>query len=127
MKTILLIEPNASLASVYERFLRSLDYEVLVAASAQAAIDAVDSKLPDMVILELQLVEHNGVAFLHEFRSYAEWQDVPVIVHTLVPPNRMAVVQKALMQDFGVVAVLYKPQTSLQDLQKTIRTHLVVS
>lgn len=125
MKNVLLIEPNASLADVYQKFLKSLDYEVVVVASAQSAINAADKVLPDVVLLELQLVEHNGVAFLHEFRSYAEWQNVPVIVNTLVPPNRIAIVEKALKRDFGVVAVLYKPQTSLQDLQRAIKTHLV--
>ena len=31
---------------------------------------------PAIVMLELQLVEHSGIEFLYEFRSYPEWQRV---------------------------------------------------
>lgn len=124
MKRILFIEPNTVLADVYGRFFRDLNYDVSHATTAQSAIHAADTNRPDLVVLELQLVEHNGVAFLHEFRSYAEWQGVPVIINTVVAPNRLAVVEQPLRRDMGVVACFYKPQTSLQQLRQGVEQQL---
>ncbi|MGH7157664.1 MAG: response regulator [Candidatus Saccharimonadales bacterium] len=124
MKRILCIEPNTVLADVYRRYFCNQGYEVSCVTTAQAGIDAADDAQPDIVILEMQLVQHNGIAFLHEFRSYVEWQQIPVILNTLVPPSRVAAVEPPLRRDFGVVSLLYKPQTSLAKLHEAVRREL---
>lgn len=111
---VLLIEPDKVLAATYAQALLSAGHQVTVVGSAQAAIDAADAHKPDLVVLELQLATHNGVEFLYEFRSYPEWQQVPVIAHTWVP--RQTGIAEQLSQQLGVVAYHYKPQTSLHQL-----------
>jgi two-component system phosphate regulon response regulator PhoB len=73
MANILLIEPDRLLAEIYQRALSSEGHNVVVCAGAQSAILSADQSTPDLVILELQLVEHSGIEFLYEFRSYSEW------------------------------------------------------
>lgn len=123
MSHILLIESNTVLADLYTQALQHHGHSVACASGAQAAIDAADAQQPELVILELYLPEHSGLEFLHEFRSYPEWQDVPVVVHTALPPNRLGAATEALRRDFGVCEVLYKPRTTLQVLARIVRQY----
>lgn len=121
MQKVLLIEPDAALARTYMQALQHVGYVVTHVNSAQDAIDAADAQTPDAVVLELQLAVHDGIEFLHEFRSHSEWQSIPVIVNTNLTPQALAPVQGALAGDLGVVEVLYKPRTSLQQLISSVR------
>lgn len=120
MARLLLIEPDRMLADVYYRVLSRNDHKVSVCSSAQAAILAADTVKPDVVILELQLVGHSGIEFLYEFRSYPDWQTIPVVIHTQVPPSEFAGARNVLMGELGVTTYLYKPQTNLQQLVRSV-------
>ena len=124
MANVLLIEPNQVLAKTYAQALTHAGFKVTRVSGAQAAITAADSQTPDIVVIELQLPVHNGVEFLQEFRSYTEWQAVPVVVNTLLSPNNLAAGRKALSHDFGVTSINYKPGISLQDLVRLVRDNL---
>lgn len=116
MAQILLIEPDRILAETYYRALTGAGHNVAVCSSAQAAIMAADDTRPDIVILEFQLVSHSGMEFLYEFRSYADWQTIPVVIQTNVPPSEFAGARDLLMNELGVSAYLYKPQATLRKL-----------
>lgn len=123
MSSILLIEPNTVLAKTYTQALHHAGHTVAHVTGAQAAIDAADKRQPDLVIVELQLPQHSGVEFLHEFRSYAEWLSVPVVVVTALPPARIMLAKQPLMRDLGVREILYKPRVTLQDIVRLAREH----
>ena len=123
MSHVLLIEPNTLLAKTYTQALAHAGFTVSHAVGAQAAIDAADKAVPDIVIVELQLSQHSGIEFLHEFRSYAEWLHIPVIVNTALPPTNMMLAKGPLKRDLGVRAILYKPRTTLQDIIRVVREH----
>jgi DNA-binding response OmpR family regulator len=120
MSQILLIEPDRVLADTYRSALHSAGHKVLMCASAQSAIFAADSRKPDIVILELQLIEHSGIEFLYEFRSYPEWQDIPVIIHSNVPPAEFAQSKQILEKALGIDGYYYKPLTSLRTLLRAV-------
>lgn len=120
MVRVLLIEPDTLLANTYRVALETAGYDVCVCTGAQQAIHAADTKKPDVVILELQLVGHNGVEFMYEFRSYADWQQIPLIIHTHVPASEFAGSRDLLMHELGVYEYLYKPQTTLRSLVRGV-------
>ncbi|HUY85422.1 MAG TPA: response regulator [Candidatus Dormibacteraeota bacterium] len=126
MPNILLLEPDRLLAKTYHQALTGAGHRVAVCAGAQAAIMAADKTQPDLVILELQLIEHSGIEFLYEFRSYPEWQAVPVLIHSNVPPTEFADSWPILGRELGVDIYLYKPRTSLRQLTATVREQLPV-
>lgn len=115
---ILLVEPDLLLAATYASALTKDGHDVRVVQSAQLAVSYMDDHTPDLVVLELELREHSGVEFLYEMRSYPEWEAVAVIVHSMVPRQRM-VGNKAL-NDLGISDYLYKPQTSLTRLLQAV-------
>ncbi len=125
MAHILLVEPDTVLAKTYRQALELAGYTVTWTTHAQAGIDAADVHLPAAVILELQLAEHSGIEFLHEFQSYPEWQHVPIIVHTLVPLTEFTDVSR-LRNDLCVRDYYYKPNTRIAQLLASVREHVAV-
>lgn len=121
MARILLVEPDRLLAKAYESSLSAAGHQVTACLTGQAAIQAADKRAPDLVVLELQLKGHNGVEFLYELRSYPEWQDIPVIVQTLVPERTLKNVQAVPL--LGINAYLYKPASSLGKLVEAVAEH----
>jgi DNA-binding response OmpR family regulator len=117
---ILIIEPDRILANIYREVLELQGYSVMICASAQSAIFGADEQSPDLVILELQLIGHSGIEFLYEFRSYTEWQAIPVIVHTQVPAGEFVDSWRFMQEELGIRAYFYKPLTSLETLQTTV-------
>lgn len=126
MAQILLIEPDRVLAESYVQALLHAGHEVQAAGGAQAAVMSADAIMPDLVILELQLVEHSGIEFLYEFRSYPDWQNVPVIIQSNVPRQEFSDNWRLLRQELGVREYLYKPRTSLEELLAAVGQHLPV-
>lgn len=124
MTNVLLIEPNTLLATTYRQLLEHAGFAVTVVLGAQAAINAADKCAPHIVVMELQLAGHSGLEFLHEFRSYSDWQRVPVIVHTVLNPTQWTFAREPLQRELGVTAFLYKPQTSLEELLRRVRAAL---
>jgi DNA-binding response OmpR family regulator len=120
MASILLLEPDRLLAKTYVEALQTYGHSVSVCHTAQSAIACADKLQPDVVILELQLVSHSGIEFLYEFRSYIDWQDIPVLILTTVPPAEFSGSQTILRDELNIRDYLYKPQTSLQKLLQTI-------
>jgi sigma-B regulation protein RsbU (phosphoserine phosphatase) len=113
---ILLIEPDRVLAATYASALKLNGYTVIKVATAQDGILRVDEVCPDLVICELQLVSHSGIEFLYEFRSYKDWQQVPFIVLSSVPPVEFKSSQQIMIDQLGVNGYLYKPNTTNRQL-----------
>lgn len=117
---LLFIEPDLILAKINKNIFETQGHSVVICATAQSAIFAADEIKPDLVILELQLIGHSGIEFLYEFRSYLEWQTIPVIVYTNVPIGEFAQSYQFMKSELGVTDYLYKPKASLAKLQLSI-------
>jgi DNA-binding response OmpR family regulator len=127
MAHIIMIEPDRLLAETYVAACAQAGHSLVPCASAQAAVLAADQKRPDVVIVELQLIAHSGIEFLYEFRSYPEWHDVPLIVHSQVPGGEFATNWQLFKEQLNIAHYLYKPQTSLKELLSTINQVLVTA
>jgi DNA-binding response OmpR family regulator len=114
-KRVLLLESDVILGACYVEALSEDGFLVDWAKTAEGAIRLADKHTPDVVVVELQIAEHNGVEFLYEFKSYAEWITVPVVVHTQLNATEIASVA-ALPVGLKIVAVLHKSHTSLTEL-----------
>jgi DNA-binding response OmpR family regulator len=123
MARVLVIEPNPILAEIYRKILIKNKHKVWLAKDAQAAINIADKTNPEIVILELQLPQHNGLEFLYEFRSYSEWRKTPVIVQSLISPSEFKD-NYILWHKLGISDYLYKPKSTLLQLINCINSNL---
>ncbi len=123
MSRILLIEPDKTLAWMYQRVLETAGHAIRMCHSAQNAITAADAFKPELVLTEIDLANNNGVEFLYEFRSYADWRHIPVIILSGVPANNLPIGNE-LWQQLGIAKYLYKPSAKLQDIVSSVHTVL---
>jgi CheY-like chemotaxis protein len=120
MANILLLETDHILAKNLSKYLRGLGHKVTWCVEPQEAIDKADKKQPDVIILDLMLANHrSGVEFLYEFRSYPEWQNLPVVIFSHVAAEDLRGCFDSLKQ-LNVAAYRYKPTTSLSDLAQSL-------
>ncbi|GAC1387138.1 MAG: hypothetical protein NVS1B7_5740 [Candidatus Saccharimonadales bacterium] len=119
MAAILVIEPDRILGKIYVETLQRVGHTVQLCAHAQAAVDLMDSETPDIIILELQLIDHSGIEFIYELRTYSEWQYIPIIVHTMVPEH-IFIYNDLNRNNLGIAQYLYKPNTNLLRLKQTV-------
>lgn len=126
MAHILLLEPDRLLAKSYMGALKGEGHTVQVCATAQTAIFCADAQLPDLIIMELQLVGHSGIEFLYELRSYPDWQKIPAVIVTGVPAGEFNDSWPLMRNELGVSGYFYKPLVSLRTLLRAVRDTLPV-
>lgn len=120
MANVLFLEPDRMLAHTYTQALQHVGHTVASCSTGQEAIELLENFSADCIVMEVQLAGHGGIEFLHELRSYPEWQTVPVAINTNLTPQALAPFREALERDGGVSICLYKPRTSLERLIQVI-------
>lgn len=123
MATILLLEPDVTLGGVYVEYLQESGHKVIHCKEAGEAITNLDSAKFDLVILEVQIARHNGIEFLYEMRSYPDWQNIPVIINSMIP-NRSIQNNKQVLLQLNISEILYKPLTSLHNLARAVNKNV---
>lgn len=121
MKSLLIVEPDLLSGELYKDALATVGCEVRLVDSGQLALDELDESPPDCIVLEIDMVGHNGFEFLYEFCSHDDWAHIPIILHTGIMPDKFS----SMMidwRDLNVVEYLYKPQTSLHELQQSVKS-----
>lgn len=76
---ILVVEDEAIVAEVVERFLRREGYDTMVVCDGKQALSAVKRFLPDLIVLDLMLPEIDGLEVCRQVRSHSE---TPIIMLT---------------------------------------------
>lgn len=119
---ILLVEPSRDLANTIKEALERDGIQAKVAYTAQQAIKVADQGQGalEAVVIELLMPRHNGLEFIYEFRSYADWLNTPIIIYSQLSSEELGL-RSALKKEMGVVAHLYKPTTSLDQLVSEIK------
>ncbi|HYF96797.1 MAG TPA: response regulator [Patescibacteria group bacterium] len=119
---VLIIEPLRELARVLAEALDHHEISAVVACNAQDGIKKADEKTPDIVVMELLIPRHNGLEFIHEFRSYPEWLDIPIILYSNISREELGL-EDSKLHEMGIVGYLYKPTTSLESLIKSVESN----
>ncbi len=120
MATILLIDDDSSIRSVFKRFLERHEYSVSVAEDGEAALRLLDEVSPDLVVTDIMMPHKDGIEVILELRK--QHPDLPIIAISggmrVAPMDFLPMVKK-----FGVKKVFYKP-VELSDLLCAIREEL---
>ncbi|OGS09050.1 MAG: DNA-binding response regulator [Elusimicrobia bacterium RIFOXYA12_FULL_51_18] len=119
MKTgakILVIDDEKSIRRFMDASLTAKGYEVMLAKTGQEGVKTAAENHPDIIILDLNLPDKDGLTVLKEIRKFSR---VPVIVLTV----KSADADKELLLDSGADDYLIKP-FSLTELLARIRVAL---
>jgi CheY-like chemotaxis protein len=79
-RSILIVDDHADTREGYATFLRWAGYSPREAATGEAALAAVRSAQPDVIILDLRLHGMSGLSVLQELKAAAATSTIPVIL-----------------------------------------------
>ena len=111
-KTVLLVDDSPELLRLNERVLRPDGYTIMSAKSLQEAGALLKKSAPDVIVLDIDLSDGNGLSFCRELRSRA---DIPVVFLTAHSDAQTA--REGI--EAGGCAFLTKPY-QMEDLQKAV-------
>ena len=115
MATILLVEDDMLLAECYARWLQAGGHTAVHVTGAQAALDALDEAIPDVIILDMLLHGATGVQLLHTVRSYSDFAAIPIVVCSNALPAKIPD-----MSAYGVKRVVDKTTLTRRRLRDII-------
>ncbi|HVQ44128.1 MAG TPA: response regulator [Candidatus Saccharimonadia bacterium] len=117
--TILIVEDNADLQKIYQTVLTGDGYNVVVAGDGEAALQQVAEYHPDLILLDMLMVNLGGLEFLRAYRKTADADAKIIIVSNLASPELS---QEAIK--LGVDRYLAKTQLTPRELAREVKTIL---
>ena len=102
MAHILIVEDEEILGEMYEeRFLQE-GYSVSKARSATEAIEVAKKDKPDFILLDILLLDSNGIAFLEKRQVTAELRKIPVLAFSAYndPATKKQALQLGILDYF---------------------------
>ncbi len=118
---VLVVEDDAWLAEHYVRILMNAGYESWSTPHALAAIDHIDTRRPDVIILDVLLTGSTAFALLHELRSHVDIGNIPVVLCT----STAADLAYEDMTMYGVRQVLDKTTMIPDDIVHAVKKVLL--
>ncbi|HYE35113.1 PAS domain S-box protein [Methylocaldum sp.] len=116
--SLLVAESNANMRSYFKRFLEDR-YEVLFATNGTAALDAVLSDPPDLVLADLKTLLCDGSVLLRALKDKAKIHHIPVILTSARSEEKTCIEELSA----GVDDYLIKP-ISARGLLACVATHI---
>ncbi len=113
MSKILVVDDEVKECELLERFLKRKCHEVFTSCSGMHALENVRSKKPDIILLDINMPEMDGIEVLRRIREFDK--DVCIIMVTVV--NEKSVAMEAI--NAGADEYVTKP-VDLNNLEKVI-------
>ena len=119
---VLIVEDEAVIRDVLSGTLRDAGLDVATVDMAQHALEAVRSRRPDLIVLDLGMPRGTmqGMDFLVLLREQPDCRDVPVLILS----GYGDIVNRDVTTRLGVRAVLSKPMADFAILVDAVRQHL---
>jgi two-component system cell cycle response regulator DivK len=116
MKTILIVEDNEKNMKLARDILRAKGYAVLEAVNGQDGVKLALEHQPDLVLMDIQLPDINGIEAFGRIRANAATARVPVVAFTA----SVTAGDRSRIGDAGFDAFLGKP-IQLKEFLETVR------
>jgi CheY-like chemotaxis protein len=120
---VLIVDDDPGIHALLGFALRVLPVEVSFALDGKVAMSLVDAQRPDLIILDLQMPEMDGLEVLERLGANPETANVPVIVFSGFVECAYSRANGLMKWPAQVVEVLKKP-VQLPVLRELIREHL---
>jgi CheY-like chemotaxis protein len=84
---ILLVENNEAHVNTYSNYLTAKGYQTIWAKNRQEAIELADSELPDLILMNLQIPQMDGLAAITSIRQNPQLATIPIIAIAALAPE----------------------------------------
>ena len=112
MISVLIVEDDAFIRDITTIKFSEHDYEVVSCGSAEAALEALDARMFDVLLLDLDLPDMSGIELLTAVRAHKNGHTTKVIVFS----NSDDAELKQAVTTLGVLALFAKASTPYEEL-----------
>jgi two-component system, chemotaxis family, chemotaxis protein CheY len=81
-KTFLIVDDSASIRQLIAFTIKDAGYDVLLAENGKDALEKSSKTHVDMVITDLNMPEMDGITFIRELRTKADYKFIPIVMLT---------------------------------------------
>ena len=116
---ILVVDDDDTLIAIVDSILQKNGFDTALAKSAKDAFSLIDKEIPDLILLDIRMLEMDGYEALLQLKSDDRTKDIPVIM--LTSENDIGSVSKCL--EAGAHDYIVKPfdhQNLIIRIRKTI-------
>lgn len=99
MAKILIVDDEEHIRFLYAEELADEGYEVATADSGFKILERIEQEKPDLVVLDIKMVDYNGLDILQDIRN--KYYDLPVILCTAYDTFKEDM--KSIAADFYVI------------------------
>ena len=99
MAKILVVDDEEHIRLLYSEELSEVGYEVITAADGYKLAERIDKEKPDLIVLDIKMVDYNGLDLLQEIRN--KFYNMPVILCTAYDTFKEDI--KSIAADFYVI------------------------
>jgi twitching motility two-component system response regulator PilG len=117
--TVLVVDDSASVRKLIELTLRREGFSVISATSGIGALATLADTVPDVILLDVMLLELDGLQLCRVIRNHPKYKDTPIVMLS----GRESESDRAAGLAAGVDAYLTKPFKP-QVLIAAVRDHL---
>ena len=82
--TIMIVDDDEQILILLEILLRRQGYQVLKAASPAAALDMLETTVPDLFVLDYMMPGMNGIELCQHIRAHSDASGVPILMLSAV-------------------------------------------
>ncbi|MFZ0548199.1 MAG: response regulator, partial [Candidatus Promineifilaceae bacterium] len=119
--TILVVDDDKDIANWLKHALVYYGFETTTAYDGLQCLEAVDNKLPDLILLDMSMPRMDGPTTIRKLREQAHTRHIPVIVLSANPPKEGE--ERAQLIGAGVKEFLKKP-VPIENVIAEIEKHL---
>lgn len=120
MTKILIVEDIPDNAELVRRIMSARGYEVFHAMDAESGLEMALATLPDLILLDLGLPDHDGLTLAGWFRAEPSLSGVPIIAYTAWPPETA----REMAETYGCNGYIGKPIGSVKEFVATVESFL---
>ena len=124
MKKILVVDDTKAILKM-AKFVLNDKYDVYLSNSGELALEILNRKAIDIVLMDVDMPDMDGVETVEKIRKMENIKDIPVMFFTALASKE--VVQRCM--DVGMVGYIvkpYKPEELLERLEKFFETSTYV-
>ncbi len=121
LETILVVDDQQQNIQVVGATLHALGYEIVPATSAEEADARIAARLPDLILLDVNMPRTSGIEFCRQLKKAPVTADIPVIFLSAADDSNLIV--SAL--EAGGIDYITKPFNKAELLTR-VRTHLAL-
>jgi two-component system cell cycle response regulator DivK len=118
MKKILIVEDNSDYREILNLFITKMGYRAITAKNSYEAIAFAEAEEPDLIFMDMQLPDVDGVTTTLMLKQNPKTSRIPVVALT----GWMSALLEEKASKVGIATYLIKP-VSLQMLKETIEEY----